>query len=468
MAGAVVMAALRPGWPLLAILAWGVFSFGAVYPWAYWPLFAAAGALGLNGLVGDRAWRDPRLVRVLIALAAVSVTISLQALALPSWLVVDLSPGTDRFYREFRLGYQPVDLNALSLDPAATQVVLAEVVALGLLLVGAARLMGRWPLDWFVGQLMSLAVAVALAGIVQKALLDADSGLIYGFWSPRQRGEAFGPFVNRNHFAGWMVMVLPLVGAYGWALAQASEARAREGPGGWLRWLSSVDGNRVLLVLSALLIMTVAIVLTGSRSGMVAGAVGLLVLVVFLWRAMAGVARVIVTSTVLLILLAALGWAGAGSVLSRFGRASDDVAGRLSAWSDTMRIAADFPWFGTGLGGYRRAMLLYQTHDREAFYAQAHNDYLQLIAEGGLLVTLPAALMAVFVVIGIVRRLQSRESSPASYWLRRGAVAGLVGMAAQSVVEFSLQMPGNAVMFVALAALALHRPRFHSSHAHRV
>ena len=468
MAGAVVTVPLRPGWPLLAILAWGVFSFGAVYSWAYWPLFAAAVVLGLIGTIGDGAWRDPRLRRVLVALGLVAAAIAVQAAALPAWLVSDLSPGTDRFFREFRVGYHPADLNALSLNPAATRVVLAEVVALGLMLVGLARLMRRWPLDWLVGQMMSLAVAVALVGIVQRALLDGDAGLIYGFWEPRQGGEIFGPFVNRNHFAGWMVMVLPLVGAYGCALALASDAQARVGPAAWIRWFGSVEGNRVLLVLSALLIMTVAVMLTGSRSGMAAGAVGMLVLLGFLWRVMAGVPRVVVTTAVLLVFVSAMTWAGAGTVVSRFGRASEDVGGRVSAWQDTRRIVADFPVFGTGLGGYRRAMLVYQTRDREAFYAQAHNDYLQLLAEGGVLVTVPSLVLAVVVVAGIVRRLRAADDGPMSYWLRRGAVAGLVGMAAQSVVEFSLQMPGNAAMFVALVALALHRPRPYSVHAHRV
>jgi hypothetical protein len=467
MDGQVVRSAWRPGWPLLVIVAWGVLSFGAVYPWAYWPLLAAAAALGLAGVVGDRAWRDVWLGRVLGALALLVCAIAVQTIALPSWLIVELSPGVDRFFREFRLGYHPAELQTLSIDPAATRVVLAEVVALGLLLVGAARLARRWDLGWIVGQVMALAVAVALVGLVQKALLDTETKLIYGFWQPRQGGDIFGPFVNRNHFAGWMVMVLPLVGAYGWALAHASRASERTGLQGWLRWLGNIEGNRVLLVISCLLIMSVSLIVTGSRSGMAAGALSMLTLLFFLWRTISGAPRVVVTTLVLSLAIGAMAWAGAGSVVSRFGRAPEDVGGRLSAWDDTLRIAADFPLFGTGLGGYRRAMLIYQTRDREALYAQAHNDYLQLLAEGGALVTVPAAVLVLFVAVGIGRRLRTADERPVTFWIRRGAVAGLVGMAAQSVVEFSLQMPGNAAMFVVLAAIALHRPRSYS-HAHRV
>jgi O-antigen ligase len=100
-------------------------------------------------------------------------------------------------------------------------------------------------------------------------------------------------------------------------------------------------------------------------------------------------------------------------------------------------------------------------------YLQAHNDYLQLMAEGGLLVAIPALIVAGLIVAGIRRRLSSGHDDRLTAWIRIGAVAGLLGMAAQSLVEFSLQMPGNAVLFVVLMALALHRP-VRAPHAARV
>jgi O-antigen ligase len=103
-------------------------------------------------------------------------------------------------------------------------------------------------------------------------------------------------------------------------------------------------------------------------------------------------------------------------------------------------------------------MLVYQTAGRPVMYAQAHNDYLQVLAEGGAIVAVPAAVLIVLIATGIRRRI-AMGSDPASYWIRAGAVAGLAGIAAQSAVEFSLQMPGNTVMFVLLLAIALHRSR---------
>jgi O-antigen ligase len=127
----------------------------------------------------------------------------------------------------------------------------------------------------------------------------------------------------------------------------------------------------------------------------------------------------------------------------------------------------DFPWFGTGLGTYGQSMLVYQTAGREEIYLQAHNDYVQVAAEGGLLLVVPAAILLTYIIRTIWRRMRGGDDSVLSGWLRAGAVAGLVGIAAQSLVEFSLQMPGNAVWFVLLAAIAMHRPS-RSSSARRV
>jgi O-antigen ligase len=451
----------------MALLTWGVLSFGAVYPWAYWPLFAGAGVLGVWGMVATHGWRDPRVRALAYGLAAVAIAMSVQTVALPAWLVARLSPGVDRFFRQFEIGYHPASLHALSLDPAATAANLIEAVTLGALLLGAARTMRSVTIEWLTSQIMGLAIGVATIGIVQKALGKPNQSLVYGFWHSIEPGSPFGPFVNRNHFAGWMAMVLPLVVAYAWALLRQSERPAQSGPHGWVRWAGSVDGNRATLVASAALIIAVAIVLTQSRSGMAAVAAALLAVAWFIGRRADGRWRVAAIAYIVVVLIGAVSWAGADLVAARFQRAPEEIGGRLGAWRDTVRMAGDFPVFGVGVGGYARAMLVYQSGSRERMFAEAHNDYLQLLAEGGALVCVPAiGVLAVFVA-GVWRRLTSGDDSEMTFWLRRGAVAGLLAAAAQSCVEFSLQMPGNAALFVVLAAMALHRPRS-GTHAYRV
>ena len=86
---------------------------------------------------------------------------------------------------------------------------------------------------------------------------------------------------------------------------------------------------------------------------------------------------------------------------------------------------------------------------------EAHNDYLQLAAEGGLLLGAPIVFTAAALMRDVRQRFAGSHGS--SYWIRLGAVAGLGAIALQSTVEFSLQMPGNAALCAVLGGIALHR-----------
>src|SRR5207253_1103441 len=163
-------------------------------------------------------------------------------------------------------------------------------------------------------------------------------------------------FVNRNHFAGWMLMGLPLT--FGLLCAMLSRAMRGVRPY-WrdrLMWLSTPDASLILLTGAAPIVMAISLVLTLSLSVMTALA--------------AAIAR--------------------------------------------------FPLTGTGLNTYGVATILYQRHDLEHHYEQAHNDYLQLMAEGGVLLAVPAAL-CLGVFAHTVRRRFRDETSTTAYWLRVGA-----------------------------------------------
>jgi O-antigen ligase len=165
------------------------------------------------------------------------------------------------------------------------------------------------------------------------------------------------------------------------------------------------------------------------------------------------------------VLIVGVGWVGVDQIAKRFAVAQwDDVGGRLGAWTDAWRIFRDFPVAGVGLNAFGEAMLDYQTeYVDQVHFASAHNDYAQLLAEGGVVVGLPILLTLVVFIREVRRRFREAQDDTMSYWLRIGAVTGLVAIALQEVVEFSLQMPGNAALFVVLAAIAIHQPPPHRS-----
>jgi putative inorganic carbon (HCO3(-)) transporter len=462
---------MRARWFVLALLVWGVVSFGAVYPWGYWPLAVGCGAVGLWGIIVTKAWRDPRPRLLAWSLAAVAVAIALQLVPLPLAWFRQVTPAADQLLAQLQLAYavQPPPFHAVSVTPKGTLTALALFVLFGLFLVGMMRVVARLSLEWLVGQFIAFGLALALFGIVQKAVIGSENILVYGFWKPTSGiATPFGPFINRNHFAGWMVMVLPLVAAYATALAQAARGPFMGDWRSWTRWLITPDASRFVFVSVSMLVMAVALVLTGSRSGLGSFVVAMSVLGALSVAKGAGRTRRLLPAVYLAALvIAAVGWAGVGRTAARFERAAAELNERASAWRDTVHIIQDFPLTGTGLGGFGEAMLVYQTADRSSIYVQAHNDYLQVLAEGGLLVSVPAAIALAVLCWTIFLRYRRREDAGATYWLRSGAVAGLIGIGVQSLLDFSLQMPGNAVMFTVLCAIAMHRPSA-GHHAHRV
>jgi O-antigen ligase len=170
--------------------------------------------------------------------------------------------------------------------------------------------------------------------------------------------------------------------------------------------------------------------------------------------------RLVAAGCLGVLLVIALLWTGPELVASRFAAADwGEFNNRKGAWTDAWSVVRDFPLAGTGLNTYWAASLFYQRHELASFFAQAHNDYLQLAAEGGLLVTIPA-LVCLLVFIRDVRRAMLETGEDTTRWLRAGAVTSLIAIAFQETVDFSLQMPGNATLFAVVCAIALHRPRF--------
>ena len=448
------------------LLAWGLLAFGAVYPWAYWPLVAAAVATGLWGWWIGRSKEGPakaghyrtNLTAVATGLLLVTLAGLVQLVPLPRATLTWLSPATPALLEQLSVPFaaRAVAAHPFSIDPAATRVALALLVSFGILLLGLTRVLSVIGPRRITAGVVTLGVVAALIAIIQRAF---DTYQVYGFWTPIDHTQPFGPFVNRNHFAGWMVMAMGLaLGYFGGRLARAMRGvkptwRER------VLWWSSPAASQLLLVATAIIIMGVALVLSLSRSGFTCF---LLAIAVTGWtiarRQTTGAHKAAGLAYLALVVILALGWAGVDALARRFAAPPGfAMQGRLGAWDDALGVARNFWLTGTGLNTYGTTMLVYQTHGLEQHFAQAHNDYLQLAAEGGLLVGVPIVAAFALTVRDVRRRFRKRADDTMTYWLRVGAVTGLLAIALQETVDFSLQMPGNAALFVVLMAIAMHR-----------
>jgi len=362
-----------------------------------------------------------------------------------------LSPNANGVDRAVALAAAPESrgLAPLSIDPEST----AWALALGAMYVGlfwcARAIFAR-------GGVRTTIRAVALTGLALTTLVAVQRAtspkLLYWIWTPLSAGASpYGPFVNRNGLAGWLAMAVPL--AIGYAVARS----ASRPPifGGFAARLAALDATQLLLGGSACLMMG-GLLGTLSRGGIFGGAAGLVVFVALAQsrqtegRAAAGVAAAVAA----MVAVGAM-YANLGALALRMQETTElGEWGRRAIWRDTAAMVRDFPLTGVGAGAFERGMLVYQSGSRQFFFNHAHNEYLQIVAEGGLLVAIPAALAALAAAATIARRL--RADHTAVFWIRAGAVGGLVAVAVQSLFDTGLRTPANGVLFAVIAAIALH------------
>jgi hypothetical protein len=450
-------------------VAWGAFAFGAVYPWAYLPLATMCCAIGITGCV--RARGIGGLHATCLAATLVLIAGTLQTIPLPDSLVTWISPASGRFHAAIA-GEQPgvwpvlttsgagvaeqeAERRTLSVHPPSTSLGLVLFAAFVVFTVGLAAGTSDREIVSVTTGVAAVGAALAMAAIVQRAFSTAS---VYGLWTPKEAGNIFGPFVNRNHFAGWMVMAMPLAwGRCGDLIAGSFHAQPD-----WRRrvlLLSSPRAGLAIVTCFAVSVMMLSVLISGSRSGRICIVVGLLVFAWVtrqLWRR-GGQPQRAVKYVALLVFIVA-GWAGVDSVVGRFAAAQDQFATRIDAWSDGLRVTRDFALAGSGLNTYPFVSPSYQRSELGFTHGPAHNDYLQLAAEGGLLVGLPAALLVIAAGRRVWLGLRFRGEHVASRWCRIGAVAGLGAIGVQEMFEFSLQIPANAVLCSVLTAMAIRRP----------
>jgi O-antigen ligase len=301
------------------------------------------------------------------------------------------------------------------------------------------------------GGVRSVARTVCWAGFAVSVIAVAthytSPHLLYGIWpADTLNSPVYGPFVNRNHMATWLVMALPL--AVGYLAARI----ARRGS-----VATAVDALS-LWIAGAVCAMFAALIVSLSRSGAIGmAAAGVCGGVIALMRRGPGSRRWIAAAAALALALFAV-MPISSQLLGRFDRLEQNASGgRLQIWMETLPITRDFALTGVGLGAYRTAMLVYQRTDRTRLFNQAHDEYLQLATEGGLLVGIPLLAAMAVLIAAIARRLRKDESD--GFWIRAGAVSGLTGVMVQNVWETGLRMPANGLLFAVLCAIAVHGRR---------
>ncbi len=445
--------------------------FGSADAWA-WLLMcllvgAGTAAWLLSVVVGSAPpLRAPALTAALMLLLAF---VGAQSLRLPPGVVRAVSPASARVHAGASAALARADVGAFlphGVGPLAGPALSAAPLAtrrspyLLLAYVGAflvpANCLRRWTgLRRVATALVVGGFLMAVFGLVQKL---SGTRSIYWFHVPRFGGDIFGPFTNRNHFAAHMNMTLGI--AVGLLLATAhaampAGATCRER----LAALSTARAGAPALLAFAAAIMAASVCATLSRAGILSLVLsGALLGAVAAARRALPVGRAAVAAAALIFLLA-VGWLGWRPVIERMGtlaNVTQEPSGRarLTATVGTLEVFGAWPAFGCGFGAFQHAFPRFQDPGIQfARWLHAHNDYAQLLAEGGVVGAL-LALGAALLLAGTLLKGYGRAGTRGRL-MAAGLALALLAVAVHSLFDYSLHKPANGLRLAAVCGMAV-------------
>ena len=303
-------------------------------------------------------------------------------------------------------------------------------------------------------QARKIAAILAFYGfaIAAFSLLQGVSpnGKLYWLRRPSMGGAIYGPYVNHNHYAGLMEMLVPIPLVLSLTKLASSKTRA------------------AAAAVAAVMVGT--IFLSGSRGGMLAVVAELVILAVLLIKQKQGLRTAIGIGVFLVIVVGLLTWVGGAELFRRtvgstHSEITSDIRHHINR--DGLKMFLKRPVLGWGLGSFPIVYPQFRTFYTNFFVNEAHNDYLQLLVEMGLL--------GFGTMLWFLLTLYTRAIKKIGHWTSEisGAVAlacmlGLSGILVHSVVDFNLQIPANAALFYVLCTIAASEPFAQAARKRRV
>ncbi|PYS44787.1 MAG: hypothetical protein DMF71_02335 [Acidobacteria bacterium] len=427
---------------LIILIGLTAVPYGTVEPWSEavfeCAVLALAGLWVIHGLLTG-GWRVeiPRIFLPLIALVGLAL---IQSLSFGHTVVAGVSVG-----------------RAISADPFESRLFalkLSSLILAGLLLLRFISTRRRLRVIVYV--IIAVAVASALFGIARQTAQHGP-----GFFLPALRPAiGYAQFINKNHFAFLMEMAMGLVMG--------------------VAFVPENNKERLPFFLSALLVIWAALVLSFSRGGLLAMVAQIVCAAFLLLNAKAAgraledsrgkiltVARIGIAGALLLAVAGGVVWLGGDQIATGVETVSTEIAlsdrtelhegaRRRDIWRASWGMFKAHPLAGTGFGGYWAEVPTFHEASGAVTPQQAHNDYLEILASGGI----AGLALLVWFAIALVR--QARASLSVSRGFQRaatlGAILSVIGVGVHSVFDFGLHITVNALIFVVLLAILSLRP----------
>jgi O-antigen ligase len=419
---------------MLAAVIFTALAFGANEPWSVGLFQLLIAALIIMWAVKSAV---DRRVRVAIPAAALPVA-GLLAIG---------------FAQSFAYVSGDGQIHSLSMDVEATRgAALMLLFLLASFIIARNFFATRERLGALANVLIIFGLAMSVFALMQHFTWD---GRIY-WLRPTQWNIAFGPFVNRNHYAGYMEMLAPLPLALILGRGVRKESWVFYGFAAAVMGLSifvSLSRGGMISLMAGIAFATVmSAKATGARrSAEKKGSAGKS----FIFRRM-GVAAALSVA-----ILFGVFWIGGEKLVNRAAESIDQMKSspdqpsslflRQEIWKDTLKMISARPILGAGLGAYEAVFPRYARHDGTFVVNYSHNDYLQALSDAGILGGALAILFIALIFRAMARGLKSEDPFMAS--LALGCGAGVFSLLTHSMFDFNLQIPSNALLFLFLSAV---------------
>lgn len=338
-------------------------------------------------------------------------------------------------------------VSSLSFDPYSTRFILVQVTGL-LLYLAAVLIFTDTPkrLRLLVRTIIGFGFFLALLGLTQS-FTSPDKVL---WLRELPQAQAFGPFINRHHFAGYMELALAL-------------------PLG-LVFTGAIEKEKRFIYLFVAGLMAVALIMTNSRGGIISLVAEILFLVVLMGfrkrhkkrhseehkpRIRSAAIKAGLALALIVTMFGGVVLLGGEDALTRLVgsvNTDDPTTGRAHFWSVTIDIIKTHPVIGTGLGAFGVVYTGYDSRNGAYRLEQVHNDYLQVLSDGGIV----GAVLGLFFVVSLFRMGFARRDSRDDFrrGVATGALAGCFAVLIHSFFDFTLHTTANALLFLVMAALA--------------
>ncbi|MFH2059624.1 MAG: O-antigen ligase family protein [Pseudomonadota bacterium] len=430
-------------------------AFGTTEPWSY-AIMESITALSLLFLffwaikANQSLYQVPGIIPLLLFLAY----ILFQLVPLPSFIIEFISPNAFKIHQtnQFITGTQ--SWMALTVHPKATLSEFFRYSTYVMFYVLTIQLLcSKRTLQATVLTIAIFGGILAFSSILQFYLTE-DMAL--WFRHAPINSIVVGPYVNHNHYAGLMEMIFPIV------LGLFLFYRPRIGNTSLLKGIAEIfsqeKANIHILIGTSALLIVISIFVSLSRGAMISTCLALTLFTFLLLKRKISKGNTILIIVIIMISTLSIGWFGWDQIFERFARLKKAQGvvyeARLDFWKDSKEIIRNFPVTGSGMGTFSHIYPLHRSYTSKRVLRHAHNDYLELLVEGGMIAfVLAAGFLIIFFVKTYKVFLKRRDAF--SIYLYMGSLTAMVSILFHSFTDFNMHIGANGLWFFFTAGIAV-------------